>query len=116
VGEQGVIRLPLLADGGEAFRAHLTAAERTGAMKGKNFGVVGKRQEPVMHAAVQHRGELLRRMGRRRVGPAHIVYEERVSRKDFGGPIRCAAIVHQNANALECVPWSVEERRQHWPN
>src|SRR5215831_13168370 len=29
--------------------------------------------------------------------------------KNGGGPVRRAAIVHQNANALECVPKSVEE-------
>ena len=48
-------------------------------------------------------------MGRRKVRPAHIAHKESVSGKDRGGPIRYATIVHQNANALECVPRSLQE-------
>ena len=62
-----------------------------------------------MNAPVQDRGKLLRRVGRRKIRPAHIAHEESVSGEDRGGPIRFAAIVHQNANALECVSRSVQE-------
>lgn len=78
-------------------------------MGGKDLGFIGKRQELLMNAAVQDRGELLRRVGRRKVGTAHISYKERVSREDCGRSIGSAEIVHQNANALECVSRSVEE-------
>src|SRR5439155_759957 len=80
--EQGVIRLPLLADGRGTFRTHLTAAERTRAMGGIDLRIVRKRQELLMKALVQDRGELLWGMGCREVRPAHVTHEESVSGED----------------------------------
>ena len=69
-------------------------------MRGKNLRIVRKRQELLMNAPVQDRGELLWRMSRRKIRPAHIAHEESVSGEDRGGLIRFAAILHHNANAL----------------
>src|SRR5262249_10970170 len=41
--------------------------------------------------------------------PAHIANEQSVSGEDRSGTIRMAAIVHQNANAVECVSRSLQE-------
>ena len=75
----------------------------------KDLRIVGKRQQLLMNALVHDRGELLWRVGRREIRPAHIANEERVSGEDGGGPIRLAAIVHQNANAFEGMSRSLQE-------
>ena len=62
-----------------------------------------------MKALIHDRGELLWRVSGRKIRPAHIAHEESVSGEDRGGAIRRAAIVHQNANALECVSRSLQE-------
>ncbi len=62
-----------------------------------------------MNALEHDRGELLGRVGWRKIRPAHIAHEESVSREDRGRSTGLAAIVHQNANTLQCVSRSLQE-------
>src|SRR6185312_13110152 len=91
------------------FRTHLPSAERTGAVSGKNLGVVRKCQKLLMNALKQDGGELLRRMGWRKIRPSHITHEQRVSCKHRSGPSRLTAIRHQHANAFERVSRSLQK-------
>ena len=78
-------------------------------MGGKDLRVVRKRQQLLMNALVHDRSELLWSVGCREVRPSHIANEESVTREDNRGPIRFAAIVHQNANAFERMSGSLQE-------
>jgi hypothetical protein len=69
-------------------------------MSGKDLRIVGQRQELFMKAPVEHGSELLRGMSCGQVGPAHVAYEQRISREDGLRALGLAQIRHQNADAL----------------
>src|SRR5262249_48980562 len=107
--QQRIVRQALLTDRRGTLRTHLTAAERSGSMRRKDLRIVRKRQQLLVKALVRHGRQLLRRVGRRKVRPAHIAYKERVSGEECSGPAGLSAIVHQNANALKGVSRSLQE-------
>src|SRR5713101_6221111 len=78
-------------------------------MGGKDLRLVRKRQELLMKALVQDRGELLWGVGCREVRPTDVTNEESVPGEHDGRPIRLAAIVDQNADAFECMSRSLQE-------
>src|SRR5207247_1721018 len=84
-GEEGVVGAALLADGGGALGAHLTAAERAGSVGGEDFGVVGELEEVFVEALVGQGGELLRGVGGGEIAAADVADEEGVSGEDGSG-------------------------------
>jgi hypothetical protein len=54
--EEGVVGAALLADGGGALGAHLTAAERAGAVGGVDLGVVGELEKFFVEALIEQGG------------------------------------------------------------
>ena len=84
-GEEGVVGAALLADGGGALGAHLTTAERAGAVGGKDLGVVGELEKFFVEALVEQAGELLRCVVRGEIGAAYVADEEGVAGEDGAG-------------------------------
>ena len=107
-GLQSVVGAFLLADGGEAFGAHLASAEGACAVGGKDAGVVGEGKKFLVQAAVEHLGELLGSVGSGEIGATHIADEERIAGED-GRRIRWDAIVQQDADAFDGVAGSLKE-------
>src|SRR5436305_14839222 len=72
-------------------------------MGGKDLRIVGKRQELLMNALVEHGGKLLRSMVCREIGPPHIANEKCISGEDGLRAAGLAQIAHDDANALGSV-------------
>src|SRR5262249_22110179 len=107
--KQSIVRLALFSDSRRTFRAHLAAAKRTGPVSRKNLCVVGQREQLFMKTLVKNRRELLGSVSWRKIRPSDIAYEQSVAGENHAGPGRLAQIVHQNANAFDCVAGSLQE-------
>src|SRR5215831_14191148 len=71
--------------------------------------VVGKRQEFLMNAPVEHCREFLGRVGWGEVGAAYVAHEQRIAGEHRRRAVGLAQIGHQNTNTLECMSRSLEE-------
>ena len=78
-------------------------------MSRKDLCVIRKRQELVLDTPVHYLCELLWRMSGRKVRPAHVTDEERISCEDVAGPLRLTAVIHQNADAFQRMAGSLQE-------
>src|SRR5215831_11078436 len=75
----------------------------------ENRCVVGKRQEFLMNAPVQHCREFLSSVGWGEVGAAYVAHEQRIAGEHYSRAIGLAQIGHQDANTLERMSRSLKE-------
>jgi hypothetical protein len=108
-GEESVVGLALLTDGGGAFGAHLAAAKRAGSVGGEDFGFVGELEELVVEAVIEEGGELLRGVVGGEIGAADVADEEGVSGEDGAGRGGSGEVGEDGADALAGVAGSVEK-------
>ncbi len=85
VGLERVVGAALLADGGGALGAHLTAAERACTVGGVDFCLVGELEELGVEALVEEAGELLRSVVGGEIGAAYVADEKSVAGEDGAG-------------------------------
>src|SRR6267154_2091250 len=95
-----IIAHSLFANGGRAFSTHLSAAQRPGSMRGKNFRLIRKFQYLVMQAVVEHGGKILRSVIAGKIRTPDIPHKKRVPGEDRSWLCRLTQVGQYNADAL----------------
>src|SRR6266496_26972 len=78
-------------------------------MRRKNFHFIGKLQQLVMQAAVEHGRKLLRGVVAGEIGAANVSHKQRVSGEYGSWPGMVDQVSHCNTNALQGVTWRLKK-------